>query len=168
MGRRSVRTMSHDNPLLTDWTAPFGVPPLAALRPAHFPPAFEQALAAHRGEIAVIAGSGAEPGFDNTVAALERSGRLLSRVSSVFYVLAGAHTSEAIPAIERGLAPMLSRHWHEIHLNDRLFARVDAVHKRAASLGLTGEQARVLERYHAMFRRAGAGLERDAKQRLKE
>src|SRR6185295_18707317 len=101
----------------------------------------------------------AEPSFDNTVAALERSGRLLSRVSSVFYVLAGAHTSEAIQAIERDMAPKLARHWNEIHLNDALFGRLDSVHKRAASLGLTSEQARVLERYHALFRRAGAGLD---------
>ena len=89
-------------------------------------------------------------------------------MSSVFYVLAGAHTSEAIQAIERDMAPRLARHWNEIHLNDGLFARLDAVHKRAADLGLTSEQARVLERYHAMFRRAGAGLDAAAKQRLKE
>src|SRR3954471_14744945 len=101
-----------ENPLLTDWTAPFGVPPLAAIRPEHFAPAFEQALAAHRGEIAVIAGGGAEPDFDNTVAALERSGRRLSRVSSIFYVLAGAHTSEPIQAIEGGVGPGPPRPWN--------------------------------------------------------
>ena len=156
------------NPLLAEWNAPFGSPPLGEIRPEHFAPAFEQALAAHRAEIDAIAADAAEPGFDNTVAALERSGRLLSRVSSVFYVLAGAHTNEAIQAIERDMAPRLARHWNEIHLNDGLFARLDAVHKRAASLGLTAEQARVLERYHAMFRRAGAGLDAAAKKRLKE
>jgi peptidyl-dipeptidase Dcp len=156
------------NPLLAAWTGPFDSPPLGAIRPEHFAPAFDAALGRHRAEIDAIAADTAEPNFDNTVAALERSGRLLSRVSSVFYVLAGAHTSEAIQAIERDMAPTLSRHWNEIHLNDRLFARVDAVHQRAASLGLTPEQARVLERYHAMFRRAGAGLDAAAKQRLKE
>ena len=156
------------NPLLAAWTGPFDSPPLGAIRPEHFAPAFDAALGRHRAEIDAISADTAEPSFDNTVAALERSGRLLSRVSSVFYVLAGAHTSEAIQAIERDMAPTLSRHWNEIHLNDRLFARVDAVHKRAASLGLTPEQARVLERYQAMFRRAGAGLDAAAKQRLKE
>ena len=156
------------NPLLAAWTGPFDSPPLGAIRPEHFAPAFDAALGRHRAEIDAISADTAEPDFDNTVAALERSGRLLSRVSSVFYVLAGAHTSEAIQAIERDMAPTLSRHWNEIHLNDRLFARVDAVHQRAASLGLTPEQARVLERYHAMFRRAGAGLDAAAKQRLKE
>jgi peptidyl-dipeptidase Dcp len=160
--------MSHDNPLLADWTAPFRVPPLAAIEPKHFPPAFEEALAEHREEIAAIAGSAAKPDFDNTVAALERSGRLLARVSNVFYVLAGAHTSEPIQGIERDMAPRLARHWNEIHLNESLFARMDSLHRRASSLGLMPEQARVLERYHALFRRAGAGLDAAAKERLKE
>jgi peptidyl-dipeptidase Dcp len=156
-----------DNPLLADWTAPFGVPPLDGVRQEHFAPAFEQALSRHQAEIAAVAGNSAAPNFDNTVAALERSGRLLSRVSNVFYVLAGADTNEAIQAIERDMAPKLARHWNEIHLNEKLFARLDALHK-SASLGLTGEQARVLERYHALFRRAGAGLDAAAKERLKE
>ena len=112
-------------------TAPFGVPPLDAIKPEHFPPAFEAALAQHRAEIDAIAAEAAAPGFENTVAALERSGRLLSRVSSVFYVLAGAHTNEAIQAIERDMAPRLARHWNEIHLNEGLFARLDAVHRHA-------------------------------------
>src|SRR5690242_7440116 len=101
----SARTMSQTNPLLADWSAPFGVPPLAAIRPEHFPPAFERALAEHRAEIDALATCRTEPNFDNTVAALERSGRLLTRVSNVFYVLAGAHTSEAIQAVERDMAP---------------------------------------------------------------
>jgi peptidyl-dipeptidase Dcp len=154
------------NPLLAPFAAPFGVPPLDRVKPEHFPPAFEAALAQHRAEIDAIAGETAAPAFENTVAALERSGRLLSRVSSVFYVLTGAHTNEAIQAIERDMAPRLARHWNEIHLNARLFVRLDAVHKQPGNL--TAEQARVLERYHALFRRAGAGLEPAAKQRLKE
>src|SRR4051794_10709375 len=159
--------MSKENPLLAFWTAPFEAPPLDRVKPEHFPPAFEQAMAAHRDEIASIAGRAAPPDFDNTVAALERSGRLLTRVSNVFYVLAGAHTSEPIQAIERDMAPKLARHWNEIHLNEGLFARLDALHQSWDSLGLTGEQARVLERYHALFRRAGAGLDPAAKKRLK-
>src|ERR1043165_1543656 len=121
--------VSPKNPLLADWTSPFGVPPLAALEPQHFPSAFEQAVAAHRNEIDAIAGDAAEPNFDNTVAALERSGRLLTRVSNLFYVLAGADTNDAIQAIERDMAPKLARHWNEIHLNEALFARIDSVHR---------------------------------------
>jgi peptidyl-dipeptidase Dcp len=156
------------NPLLADWTAPFGAPPLDQITPDQFVPAFEQALAAHRNEIDAIAADSAAPGFANTVAALERSGRLLARVSNVFYVLAGAHTNEAIQAIERDMAPRLARHWNDIHLNEKLFRRLDALYARRDGLGLTGEQARVLARYHALFRRAGAGLDAAAKRRLKE
>jgi peptidyl-dipeptidase Dcp len=156
-----------ENPLLAEWTAPFGVPPLETIKPEHFASAFEQALVAHRGEIVAIAAEAAAPTFENTIAALERSGRLLARVSNVFYVLAGAHTSEPIQAIERHTAPKLARHWNEIHLNEALFARLDALHERRGSLGLTGEQTRVLERYHTLFRRAGAGLDAVAKERLK-
>jgi peptidyl-dipeptidase Dcp len=159
---------SAENPLLSAWNAPFGVPPLDAIEPGHFQPAFARALAEHSAEIATIAAGAAAPDFENTVAALERSGKLLARVTNVFYVLAGAHTSEAIQAIERDLAPMLSRHWNEIHLNEKLFARLAALHARRDTLGLTPEQARVLERYHALYRRAGAGLDAVAKQRLKD
>ena len=154
------------NPLLAAAVAPFGVPPLGEVRPEHFPSAFEQALAEHASEVAAIAVDPGAPTFDNTVAALERSGRLLSGVTNVFYVLAGAHTNEAIQAIERDLAPRLAQHWNEIHLNDALFGRLDALHDKAT--GLNAEQARVLERYHALFRRAGAGLDATKKQRLKE
>jgi len=157
-----------DNPLLAAWNAPFGVPPLDRISPADFRPAFDRATAVHRAEIVAIAADAAAPTFENTVAALERSGRALARVSNVFYLLAGAHTNSDIQAIERDMAPLLARHWNEIHLNDALFVRLDNLHKRGAELGLTSEQARVLERYHALFRRAGAGLDAAAKQRLKE
>ena len=157
-----------DNPLLGAWTAPFGVPPLGQIAPPHFRAAFDQAMAEHSGEVAAIAAQAAEPSFENTVAALERSGRTLARVSSVFYVLAGAHTNPDIQAIERDMAPLLARHWNEIHLDEALFARLDALFSRRDGLGLTAEQARLLERYHSLFRRAGAGLDAAAKHRLKE
>jgi peptidyl-dipeptidase Dcp len=161
-----MTAQSADNPLLAAWDAPFGAPPLDRVRPEHFAPAFDRALAEHRAEIDAIVARAAEPSFENTVAALERSGRLLARVSNAFYVLAGAHTNEAIQAIERDMAPLLARHWNGIHLNEKLFERLDAVHREPGSL--TAEQARVLDRYHALFRRAGAGLDAAAKQRLKE
>ena len=157
-----------DNPLLGVWTAPFGVPPLGQIAPPHFRAAFDQAMAEHSAEVAAIAAQAAEPSFENTVAALERSGRTLARVSSVFYVLAGAHTNPDIQAIERDMAPLLARHWNEIHLDEALFARLDALFSRRDGLGLTAEQARLLERYHSLFRRAGAGLDAAAKHRLKE
>ena len=154
------------NPLLGAFTAPHGTPPFAAIRPEHFAPAFEHAMAAHAAEIAVIASSAAAPGFDNTIAALERSGTTLERVTAVFDLLAGAHTNDALMAIERDMAPRLEAHWSRIHLDDRLYARIKALVDRSGSLGLAPEQARVLSRYDTVFRRAGAGLPAAAKRRI--
>ncbi|MGB6491327.1 MAG: M3 family metallopeptidase, partial [Methylovirgula sp.] len=159
--------MDLKNPLLEEWTGPFGAPPFAAIRPAHFRPAFAQAFAEHRAEIAAIVENPQPPNFANTIAAFERAGRTLERVSAVFFHLAGADTNEEIEAIEREIAPLVARHDAEIHLNDALFARIDALFRRA-TLGLDAEQARVLERHHLAFRRAGAGLPAEAKARLAE
>jgi peptidyl-dipeptidase Dcp len=154
------------NPLVNDWTGRFGLPAFAALEAGHFPPAFDQALAAHRAEVEAIAANPAAPDFDNTVAALEGSGALLTRVTNAFFVLAGAHTSDALQAVERDIAPLLARHDNEIYLNEPLFRRIDALYQRREALGLTGEQLRVLERYHTHFVRAGAALPEEKKQRL--
>ncbi|MGC1110125.1 MAG: peptidase M3, partial [Methylovirgula sp.] len=159
--------MDLKNPLLEEWTGPFGAPPFAAIRPAHFRPAFAQAFAEHRAEIAAIVENPQPPNFANTIAAFERAGRTLDRVSAVFFHLAGADTNEEIEAIERAIAPLVARHHAEIHLNDALFARIDALFRRA-TLGIDAEQARVLERHHRAFRRAGAGLPAEAKARLAE
>ena len=155
-----------DNPLLKPWTGPFEAPPFAALETAHFRPAFEVALDEARGEIAGIAANPDQVSFENTIEALERSGRTLDRVASVFFNLASADSSDAIETIEREVAPLLARHRNDIFLNRALFDRVDALHARREALGLDEEQARVLERYHVAFTRAGAGLADEAKARL--
>lgn len=157
--------MTDENPLLTAWTTPFGMPPFAAIRPEHYRPAFETAIAEHQREIAAIADNPEPPTFANTVEAMERAGRLLDRVASVFFNLTGAHTSDALEAIELEVAPLLSRHRSAIYLNEQLFQRIDAIVK-AAPKDLDAEQARVLERYHTGFRRSGAGLPAEVKQRL--
>jgi len=159
---------SASNPLLGAWTGPFGLPSFAAIKPEHFPPAFEQGLAHHRAEIEAIAANPAASDFDNTMAAMERSGALLTRVSNIFFVLAGANTNDALQEVERDISPLLARHDNEIYLNEALFRRIDDLHRRREGLGLTAEQKRVLERYHTHFVRAGAGLDADKKRRLAE
>ena len=154
------------NPLLDTWTGTFELPPFAAIRPENFQPAFDRALAAHRAEIDAIGANPAPPTFDNTIAALEKGGRELDRVSNVFFVLAGADTSDAIEAIERDISPLLARHNNALYLNRALYARIADLYKRRTTLGLTAEQARVLERYHTRFVRAGAALEQSAQERL--
>ena len=156
------------NPLLQEWTGPFGVPPFGRISPAHFRPAFARSLALHRAEIDAIAEESAPPTFENTIAALEKSGRALARVSNVFHVLAGADTSDALMAIERDVSPLLAEHWTAIYLDDALFRRVEALFATRAGLGLPPEQLRVLERYHLTFRREGAGLGVETRRRLAE
>ncbi|HWV22218.1 MAG TPA: M3 family metallopeptidase [Devosia sp.] len=146
------------NPFFQDWATPFGVPPFAEIRTEHFKPAFEAALKAHEAEIAAIAGEASAPSFENTIAALERSGAQLDRVDLVFSQLASANTNETLQAIERDVSPLLARHWNAIFLNPALFARIDALYQKRGALGLDAEALRVLERYHLDFVRSGARL----------
>src|ERR1039458_6381875 len=133
-----------ENPLLTDWTGPFSLPPLPAIKPEHFRPAFDRALAAHRAEIDAIAANPAAASFGNTIEALEKSGHDLDRVSNVFFVLAGADTGDEIEAVERDISPLLARHSNALYLNAKLYARIAELYRRREALGLSGGQARIL------------------------
>lgn len=155
-----------DNPFARVWTTPFRLPPFAEITTDHIRAAFEAALAKHRAEIDAIVADPAVPDFANTIEALERAGRALSRVGGVFYNLTGAHTNEALQAIEREMSPLTSRHWSAIMMDPKLFARVDAVNARREALGLDAEQARLLERTHRGFIRSGAQLDAAGKARL--
>jgi peptidyl-dipeptidase Dcp len=157
-----------DNPLLAAWPGPHEVPPFGRIAPEHFRPAFDRAMAEQRAALARVAADPARPSFDNTVATMERSGRALARVESVFSLLTGAGANDAIMAIEREVAPLIAAHRNAVFTDSGLFRRVDDLHARRADLGLTAEQARVLERYHLAFRRAGAGLDEVGKRRLRE
>lgn len=156
------------NPLMAPFAGAHGVPPFGEIKPEHFVPAFEQAMAKHDREIAAIIANPQAPDFDNTIAAMELAGGALSRTADVFFALSGAHTSDAIMEIEREISPRLAAHHNAIYLNSDLFNRVEAVFQKASSLNLTDEQARVLERYRTGFRRAGAHLDDKAKKRLAE
>ncbi|MBV8792334.1 MAG: M3 family metallopeptidase [Pseudolabrys sp.] len=158
--------MAEQNPLLARWTSAHGLPSFGEVKVEHFRPAFDAALVAHRAEIDAIAGSKAAPDFANTIEALERSGRQLNNVSNLFWVLAGADTSDAIEEVERDVSPLLARHFNALYLNAPLFERIHDLYRRRDSLKLTAEQRRVLERYHTQFTRAGAGLDQAAQDRL--
>ncbi|SCY55672.1 M3 family metallopeptidase [Microvirga guangxiensis] len=154
------------NPLLVAWNTPFGLPPFESVLPEHYRPAFDQALAEQQAEITAIAESVEEPSFANTIEALERSGASMKRVGGVFFNLAGSHTNDAIQAVEREMAPILAKHRNSIFMNEALYKRVAALYDTRDSLGLSAEQARVLDRYHTIFVRAGAKLGPDEKKRL--
>src|SRR6202045_3365529 len=156
------------NPLLQAWQTPFETPPFAAIAPEHFLPAFERAFADHAAEIVAIEYDPATPDFANTVTALERSGKLLSKVSGVFYDLVSAHSNPALLEIDKEVSLRMARHWNPIMMNAVLFCRIALLHDNRATLRLTPEQMRLLERTYTRFHRAGAGLDEAAKTRMAE
>ena len=156
------------NPLLRPWQTPFETPPFAEISPEMFLPAFEQAFADHAAEIAAITHDPALPDFNNTITALERSGKLLTRVSSVFYALVSAHSNPALLEADKEVSLRMARHWNPIMMDAVLFGRVAQLYETRATLGLDGERMRLLERTYTRFHRAGAGLGEPAKVRMAE
>ena len=157
-----------NNPLLSEWTDRFELPPFVRIQPQHFGEAFDTALRDDRADVDAIADSSAPASFENTIAALERSGATLNRVASVFFNLSGAHTNSEIQALERDLAPRLAAHANETTMNAGLFRKIETLYEQRADLELTAEQTRVLEKTYDSFVRAGAKLEGAAKVRLGE
>jgi peptidyl-dipeptidase Dcp len=165
---QATTVASEENPLLKAWQTPHQTPPFAEILPEHFIPAFEQAFVDHTAEITAISHDPATPDFANTITALERSGKLLSKVSAVFYDLVSAHSNPAILEIDKEVSLRMARHWNPIMMNAVLFGRIALLHDHRASLELTPEQMRLLERTYTRFHRAGAGLSEEAKKRMAE
>lgn len=154
------------NRALVEWSGHEGLPRFDLVNDEDFALAFDVALASHEAEIDAIANNQEAPSFENTVVALEIAGDELSRVSSLFWGKAGAHTNETIQALEREIAPKMSRHYSKIGTNAALFTRIDALWEKRAELGLTLEQERVLERHWKGFVKSGAKLEKPEQDRL--
>ena len=136
------------NPFLTESIRPYQLPPFDLIKDEDYAPAFELGMTAQLKEIDGIAGNPEPATFDNTVVALERSGRLLQRVERVFSNLTSANTDPVIEAVERQMAPKLSAQLDAIHLNGALFARIQALYDARDSLGLDAESKRLVERYY--------------------
>ena len=155
-----------DNPLLQPWDTPFGAPPFDRIQTEHFEPAFEVAMERHLQEVEGIKSNSAAPTFDNTIAALEGCGSDLDRVQRAFAALTSSATNDELRAIQRRMSPRLAAHQAKIALDEALFARIDALFEARESLSLDEERARVLERTHSGFVRAGAKLEGADRERL--
>lgn len=151
---------------LTAWNGPLGLPDFDRIGDGDFGPVFDAALKAHEAEIEQIAGNKDKPTIDNTLAALELAGEALDHVSAIFWCRAGAHTNETIRALEREVAPKMSRHFSAISMNEALFARIDDLYQRRTSLDLDSETRRVLEKTWKGFVRSGAKLDAEGKKRL--
>jgi len=156
------------NPLLKEWTTPFGVPPFQEIKPEHFLPAFKEAIAQRRKEVEAIADDPRPATFANTIEALEATGELLDKIRPVFSNLSSADTNEQLQAINRETTPMLSALQDDINLNPRLFARVKSVWDRKGRLKLTPVQQKLLENTYKRFVRNGANLTVPQKDRLRK
>jgi peptidyl-dipeptidase Dcp len=156
------------NPLLADSPLPFHYPAFDRIRDADFAPAFDAGMTEQLREMDAIATNPQTPGFENTVVAMERSGRTLDRAQTIFFALVGADTNDARNKLRTEYSPKFSAHSDAIYLNPRLFARVEGLYGKRASLGLDAESLRLLEKYHEDFVRAGARLSDADKERLRK
>jgi peptidyl-dipeptidase Dcp len=158
---------SATGPFATASNLPFQAPRFDIIKDADYQPGFEQAMAIHMGEIRKIADNPAAPSFDNTIVPLEASGRMLDRVQQTFFGVVQANTNDTLDKVQAVEAPKLSQHSDAIYLDARLYARVQAIYARRASLKLTPEQAMLLAVYHQQFVHAGAALSDADKDKLK-
>ncbi|MBQ7952920.1 MAG: M3 family metallopeptidase [Alistipes sp.] len=156
------------NPFFEQWTTPYGVPPFESIKTYHYQPAFERAISLHNEEIAAIVALEEEPTFENTIAAMDRSGRMLSDVVNVFSMICAAETNEQLQELEGQLMPQLTVHNDAILMNDQLFKRVKAVYDTRNSLDLDPDQIRLTEKIYDDFVRSGALLDAEKKARLAE
>lgn len=161
-------TTKDTNPFFAEYNTPFDVPPFDRISEDHFLPAFEEAMKRHNAEIDAIVTNPAAPTFENTIEAMEYSGKLLRQVALVFYNANSANTNERIQAIASEMAPKMAQHSDNITLNPQLFERVRAVYEQKDALSLNDEQKKLLEESYKSFIRSGAALPADKQERLRE
>ena len=155
------------NPLLRRSSLPYEYPPFNLIKDEHYAPALEAGMAEQLEEVDAIAKNAAQPTFDNTIVALERSGELLGRANRTFSNITGTLTNDQLRAVEKDMAPKLAAQTDAIRLNPALFKRIATLHDRREQLGLDAESKRLLERYYKDFVRAGANLSEAEKVKLK-
>ena len=156
------------NPFFSDWGTPYNIPDFERIETEHYLPAFEEGMRRQKAEIEAIVNNREAPTFENTIEALEQSGALLNEVSSVFFNLAESNNSPEMEAIAEEVSPKLAAHGDDIMLNAKLFERVKAVYEQRESLGLTGEQPRLLEETYKNFVRNGANIPVEKQERFRE
>lgn len=154
------------NPFLNEYNTPFKIPPFEKIKFEHYEPAFKAGMEEHQKEIQIIANYSAEPTFENTIEAMERSGKTLDKVSNVFFNLLGSNTNDDMDALAMKISPELSAHNDAILLNKSLFRRIESVYNNKLSFDLSTEQNRLLDETYKRFIRSGANLDNDSMKRL--
>jgi len=157
-----------NNPFFKEWKTPFGTPPFNEIKNEHFMPAYEEGMKQQMAEVQAIINNQAKPTFENTIAAFEKSGKLFTKVNNVFNALNGANTNETLQEIAQKTAPVISKHFDEIYLNEKFFDRVKSIYNERDKVNLTTEQKVVLENYYKDFVRGGANLNKDEKEKFKK
>ncbi len=156
------------NPFATEFDTPFGVPPFEKIHASHYMPAFEAGMEQGRRDIKKILSNREKPDFENTIEALDRSGEMLQRVSSVFFGQASANTSDSLQQIEVEISPRLTEYGDEIRLNPELFARIKSVWENQADFNLNDEQKYILDNLYKELVRNGANLDPEDQEKLKK
>ena len=156
------------NPFFTEYENEYGIPPFDKIKTEHYMPAFKEGIKQQQAEYDAIANNEEAPDFDNTILALELSGKLLHKVSAVFFNLYSADTNENLDKIANEVSPLLSEHGDNLYLNEKIFARIKNLHENSATLNLNEEQERILDKYYKDFMRSGADLNDEDKAKLRE
>ncbi|WP_373758578.1 M3 family metallopeptidase [Bacteroides heparinolyticus] len=164
----SCATKTDNNPFLSEFQTPNGVPPFDKIKLEHYEPAFQKGMEEQNTNIQAIIDNTETPSFENVIAALDNSSPTLDRVGGVFHNLTEAETTDELTALSIKLAPVLAEHEDNISLNQELLKKIDAVYRQKESLGLTREQERLLEKTYKGFVRSGANLPADKQNRLRE
>lgn len=156
------------NPFFEEWDTPYGMPPFDKIKDEHFAPAFEKAIAEARSDVEAIANNPEAPTFENTIEAMEYSGKLMTKVANVFFNLTSANTNPELQKIQKDVGPKLSALSDDISLNPALFKRVETIYNQREELGLREDQMRLLEENYKSFVRGGAKLNDEEKQQLRD
>lgn len=158
---------AENNPFFKPYNTPFDTPPFDKIQPEHYEPAFDKAIVELEQEILLIANNPATPTFENTVVALERSGKLLDRVSSAFFNVLNASSTDEMMEISQRISPKLSESSNNIYLNEALFDRIKTVYDRKDNLNLSVEDKRLLQKTYEAFQNSGATLDAQGKEKYR-
>jgi len=167
-GATSCKKEVCDNPFYCEWDTPFGVPPFDQIKFEHFKPASLRGMEEEMADVNAIINNTEEPSFDNTIRALQFTGKLWEKVQRAMGPLTGANTNDSLQALQRELSPLVSKHRDDIALNEKLFERVKSVYENRDKFNLTPEESKLLEDQYLGFIRNGIGLSAEDKEKLRK
>jgi len=168
LGAVSCKQENCENPFYCDWDTPFEVPPFDQIKFEHFKPAYLKGMEEQMAEVNAIINNTEEPTFDNTIRAMQFTGKLLEKVQRAMGPLSGANTNDSIQALQREMSPLFSKHNDDISLNEKLFERVKSVYENREKFNLTPEESKLLEDDYLDFIRSGIGLSPEDKDKLRK